>query len=138
MTHSRLWAAAGVLALCIVLVFFLSAPHAREVPATDDAASVAATTSPIVALHDSYAKGTHTYSGTVLAPDACASASASATLSGDASSTQTAVLNITLTSTSGVCLQLPTPISFSTTLLAPREASTTVTVNGTAASTTTS
>jgi hypothetical protein len=136
MTHSRLWAAAGILAACIILVFFLSAPHAREVPAADDSAGVASTTEPVVALHDSYAKGTHTYSGTVLASDACSSVDALATLSGTASSTQSVALALSLTSATGVCLRLPTQIPFSAEIAAPENASTTVSVNGVLASTT--
>ncbi len=132
----RLWAAGGILALVIIILFALSVPHAREVTAPARETAVPASPPPVT-LTDSYKKGTHTLSGTVLAPDACSSVTVDAALAGDASTTESIALALTLPADSGLCLQVPTSVSFRTTLAAPAGLPIAVTVNGVPATTTT-
>lgn len=134
MTHSRLWAAAGIIAAVIVVGFALSVPHTRDVGQV--AAPLSSTTAvPSVTLRDSYKKGVHTLSGSVLAPTACMSVSAYATTTGAASSTAI-TLALDMPPDSGLCLQLSTPLPFSTAVAAPAGVPVAVTVNGVVASTT--
>jgi len=137
MNHARLWLAAAIIAMVISLGFILSVPHARELPQTPEiATNNPATIVPAVALHDSYKKGTHTLTGSVFAPNACSTASAKASLVG-AGDKQAILVAVTLTTdTTGVCLELPTKVTFSTTLTAPSRLPLQATINGTTASTT--
>lgn len=135
MTHSRLLSAAGIILVGILIVFFLSVPHAQELASQIGATASSTPSTPLVTLSDSYAHGVHTYSGTFLAPNACTTLSANAVLAGDASSTQTVSLSLTYPADTGVCLELPTKTSFQTTLSAPQSATATVDVNGVLAST---
>ena len=134
MTHMRLRAAAAIIAAVVLLGFLLSAPHVREVP-IDTPAEVPEAT-PAVTLRDSFKKGTHTITGSLEAPDACHTLSASATFENTASSAETIQVAITLTESQGVCLELPTTLTFTTTVVAPAEAPLTATVNGAPATTT--
>jgi hypothetical protein len=141
MHHTRLSAAAGIIALVLLVGFVLSVPHTRDLmrPAPAPAPEVA---TPVVTLSTHYAKGTYTLSGTVTAPDACTIVSAAAALQGADASTSTTTtgqsiaLALTWSPDVGTCLMLPTPMSFSTTLVAPRDLPVSVTVNGAMASTT--
>ncbi len=134
MHYTRFWAAAAIIAVIILGGFALSVPHTRDVgqPARPEAP---ATTTPVVSLSDSYRRGTHTLSGTVLAPDACVIVTSSATTT-EVASTESIVLSIQMPPDSGTCLELPTPIPFTTTVDALKDAPITVTVNGETASTT--
>ncbi len=134
MHHTRIWISAGIIAAVVLVGFALSVPHTRDVPHAPTAAT--ASTTPAVTLHDAYRRGMHTLTGTILAPDACSVVSADATLVGDASSSQSIALAISMPPDSGVCLILPTVMSFSATLSAPAQLPVTVTVNGAAATTT--
>lgn len=135
MLHKRLWVSAVIIALVILLGFILSVPHARElaVPALQKKSPAS---TPSVSLKDSYKKGVHTLSGSVVAPNACASLNTTASLSGNSSSTQSIVVALQMPSSSGICLEIPTTLNFSTTLAAPKDVPIVVTVNGTPASTT--
>lgn len=124
----RLWGAAGIIALIVIGGFVLSVPHTRDIVETKVA--VQATSTPALALRDIYKKGIHSISGSLLAPDACAAASAEATLQGDASSSQSILLNITVDDDAGVCLELPTKVSFDTTIQAPANIPITALING--------
>lgn len=131
----RLWVAAVILGGVILASFALSVPHAREVRDATVAQSAAATTTmPTVALTDAYAQGTHTLSGTVMAPDACSNVLALATY---ASTTGQGIeLALTLTPATGVCLALPTAVAFKTTVEAPSGTAIETRLNGVLASTT--
>lgn len=146
MLHSRFWVAAGLIALAVIIGFAFSVPHTRDGKVQKKPAPVA-TTTPVVTLSDSYRKGTHTLSGSVMAPDACMSVSADASLFGAASSTATTTQSVATTSErielslvmpadDGVCLQIPTKTDFSTTIDAPEGLPIDVTLNGQPASTT--
>ncbi|MDD2657271.1 MAG: hypothetical protein PHD04_01240 [Candidatus Pacebacteria bacterium] len=135
MSHMRLWVAATIIALVVGIGFVLSVPHTRDVPQEQSALSLK-TSVPEVAFRDVLKKGVHTLSGSLMAPDACAAVSSAATLSGEASSTEAILLAITLESSSGVCLEVPTRMTFQTTVKASARLPVIVTVNGEIATTT--
>ena len=132
MNQKRLWIAAAIIALVIVAGFALSVPHTRDVP--EAAQSAEKEVVPVVALRDTYRKGVHTITGSLLAPNACTTVSANAALSG-ASSTQQIALTISMPSDTGICLEVPTPLTFQTTLAAPADLPFLVTVNDVVATT---
>ncbi|MBI3571952.1 hypothetical protein HY091_00235 [Candidatus Kaiserbacteria bacterium] len=123
-----------VIALVIGIGFAISVPHTRDLPAKHIVAPVAA--APTITLHDAYKKGTHTLTGSLVAPDACTAVSAAASLIGDASSSERIALAIAMPPNAGVCLEIPTPMTFSTTISAPAGLPIDASVNGIAASTT--
>ncbi len=125
--RTHILTAAILIALAIIVGFALSVPHTRDAGRTPMPA-VSTTSSTTITLHDAYKKGVHTLTGSVTAPDACATASATAETAGTSSSS--ILLAIDMPADAGVCLELPTPISFSTTVTAPAGASVTATVNG--------
>lgn len=137
MSHTRLWLAAGIIAIVIAIGFAFSVPHTTRDTVSKSASEPVAST-PLVTLHDSYKKGSHTISGSLEAPDACGSVTPEAALMGEASSTQHIQIALTVPPTTGVCLEIPTVIKFSTTLVAPADLPITVVVNGVVASTTAS
>lgn len=138
MHHMRLWAAAGIIAVVVVAGFALSVPHTRDLLVKKS--EITATTSvSVVKVRDVYRKGVHTLSGSVEAPNACATVVVSGTLEGDASNTARILLAISLPTTgTDICLQVPTTINFQTTVTGPASLPITATVNGVTASTTSS
>lgn len=135
MSQKRLWIAAAIIALVIGTSFILSVPHTtRDTVPTHTSAVV--TPQPIVALRDSYKKGKHTFTGSFMAPNACAEATTTASFVDDASTTPHILLDIAVSNDPGVCLQLPTSLTLGASLLAPAGLPITVTVNGVVASTT--
>ena len=130
--HMRLWVAAAIIAFVVLITFMLSVPHTRDLgvksPLSSETVSV-----PVVTLRDVFKKGLHTITGSVEASNACATASAEANMMSDASSTQSILVAISMHTDIGTCLQLPTPISFQTTITAPAHLPIIATVNGTAA-----
>lgn len=137
MSHKRLWVAAAIIAVVIFVGFILSVPHTRDIGNSSSSQNVA-TSAPSVSLHDSFKKGTHTITGLIEARNACASVSAQASLVGDATNASGILVMISLEKDSGVCLQVPTPIHFTTTVSAPAHLPITATVNGEVATTTAS
>ncbi len=133
----RLWTAAAIIIFFLVIGFILSAPSARDGVLPPSSSPPVATSTPVVTLRDSFKKGTHTISGSLEAPDACMSATAEASLTGASSSPVIAVA-IDMPPDSGICLQEPTPVTFSAALAAPADVPIEVTVNGVAATTSTS
>ena len=135
MIHTRLWIAAAIIAVVLVAGFAFSVPHTQD-GAVEASLSPATTSVPSVTLRDVFKKGTHTITGSFLAPNACTVVSAAAALLGDASSTESIRVDISLEDDEGVCLQLPTQESFSTTIAAPANLPLRATVNGEEATTT--
>jgi hypothetical protein len=131
MIQTRLWIVATIIAGIILVGFVLSVPHTRDI--LQEKAESPAPIVPVVSIHDVYRKGTHTLSGSVMAPNACTSINAAASVTGDASSTQSILLALTMPQDTGVCLQVPTPLTFSTTVAAPPNIPLTASVNGTTA-----
>ncbi|TSA44208.1 hypothetical protein D4R49_00540 [bacterium] len=136
MKYSRLWVLTAIIAFAILVGFVFSVPHTRD--STKPVEKNAATSAPAVTLRDSFKKGVHTITGSLLAPNACSVVTAQATLSGEASSTSSILLELLLPKDSGLCLQVPIKITFSTTITAPAQLPIIVTVNGVAATTTSS
>ncbi|HQT82580.1 MAG TPA: hypothetical protein PLW99_00270 [Candidatus Paceibacterota bacterium] len=134
MSHTRLWAAAIIIVVILLVGSVFSAPHTRDVAQTPSAP--VATTTPSVTLHDAYRKGVHTITGSIEAPNACAVVSAQANPLGNASTTDGIQVAISLATDTNVCLQLPTKMDFSTTITAPANLPLSATVNGAPATTT--
>lgn len=132
MSHKRLWVAASIIALVVLITFMLSVPHTRDVgvksPLSSEIPSV-----PVVAMHDSFKKGLHTITGSIEVPNACALVSAEASMASNASSTESILVAISLHTDTDVCLQLPTRATFQTSISAPASLPFIVTVNGTPA-----
>ena len=132
MNQKRLGVAATIIGLVIILGFILSVPHTRDIPKAPEPEKKEAVM-PSVTLHDVYKKGTHTITGSLVAPNACSSVSAQTSLAGEG-----ILVAVTLSIDSSVCLELPTRISFSTTIAAPAQLPLSATVNGSVAITTAS
>lgn len=137
MSHTRLWTAATIIAFFIAIGFVLSVPHTRDVPQELES-DVSTMPVPLVTLHDTYKKGVHTITGSLIAQDACTKISTQASLRGDTSTTQNILVEISAPANTDVCLQLPTRANFITTITAPAQLPIFVTVNGAIASTTAS
>lgn len=133
MKHSRLWILAAIIAFVIFGGFILSVPHTRDIqkPGSPSVAAIV----PAVTLRDSFKKGVHTVTGSLMAPNACATVSAEASLlQGDSG----ILINVSLPEDSDICLQVPTRTTFTTTISAPARLPLSATVNGKAATTTVS
>ena len=135
MSHMRLWTAAAIIAVFIFVGFVLSVPRASDGPVVSLPEEME-TPIPSVTLHDVFKKGTHTITASLLAPNACATLTASSTLQSTASSTENILVAINLAADTGVCLQMPTLMKVSTTVVAPVDMPITASVNGVTASTT--
>ena len=133
MMRHRYLTASLLIVLALVLGFWFSVPHTKDAGLKKNLATAAAI--PAVTLHDSYKKGTHTITGSLVAPDACAVVTALASLAG-ASSSPAILIAIALPATVGTCLEVPTALSFSTSIAAPANLPLYATVNGASASTT--
>lgn len=134
MSHTRLWIAAAIIASVIIVSFLLLVPHTRDIAATTP--PPVSPTTPSVILHDAFKKGVHTITGSVEAPNACAVVTAQASLESGVARAESIRVALSLENAAGVCLQVPTRVSFSTTFAAPAHLPLTATVNGLAASTT--
>lgn len=126
--QARLWIAAAIIALLVVTGFALSVPHTRDIQEAPTASAPASV--PLVTLRDTFKKGVHTITGSLPVPNACIAVSAEAT-----STAEGILIDISAPSDEGVCLQLPTTVSFQTTLAAPAHLPFTVRVNGSVATT---
>lgn len=134
MNNKRLWISAGIIAFVVLVVFVFSAPHTRDLGVKPS--SLATENVPAVALHDSFKKGLHTITGSLVVTNACTVVSASASLTTDVSDTESILVAISTLSDSGICLQQPTRVDFKTTVSASANLPITATVNGSSASTT--
>lgn len=135
MSHTRLWVVAAIVASAVVVSFLFSVPRTSDVAPAGEL-SAARSAAPAISLRDSFKKGVHTITGSVEAPDACTTASAQALLEGDTPEQQHIVVAVSLEGGEGVCLELPTRVSFSATVAAPAGIPLSATVNGAAATTT--
>ncbi|KKW40116.1 hypothetical protein A3I46_03070 [Candidatus Kaiserbacteria bacterium RIFCSPLOWO2_02_FULL_54_13] len=138
MSHIRLWTSAAIIAVVIIVGFVLSVPHTRDVPRPTDIEEQAPSV-PGVALHDSFKKGVHTITGSLMAPNACTTVTATAEVAGSAPDTESLpaqagiLISISMPEDTGVCLQLPTRANFSVTVKADAGLPIRATVNGLAA-----
>ncbi|MHB0865822.1 MAG: hypothetical protein ACYC1Y_02890 [Minisyncoccota bacterium] len=135
MRHMRLRVASTIIALIILVGFAISAPHTRDIVETFPS-QTPATSTPSVTLHDVFRKGVHTITGSIEAPTPCTSLIATAAGTGSASSTTGILVTISMPPDTGVCLQQPTTLTFSTTVTAPAGVPITASVNGFTATTT--
>lgn len=134
MNRKRFWAAAAIISVLILVGFIFSVPHTRDLQVKQAALPIPPV--PVVTLHDTYKKGTHTITGTVSVPNACTPIKAQANPIGTASSTTSIQMVITYSADAGLCLQVQTPVHFETTVVAPSNIPITANVNGQVASTT--
>lgn len=124
MIRMRLWTASAVILAVILAGFVLSVPHTKD-------ATVAPTPAPVpvaVLVQDTYAKGTHTITTTLEAPDACATATAEATLVEGGIQ-----VSIAMPPDVGICLELPHRMALTSTIAAEPNLPISVVVNGEAA-----
>lgn len=138
MNSMRLWISAAIIALVIFASFALSVPRTRDSEKESLLSSNVSTSSPNVILRDSFKKGLHTITGSIEAPNVCASVSVSAVVTKSASSTESIAVAILMHKDSGICLQVPARINFQTTVSAPANLPIIVTVDGSFATTTAS
>lgn len=134
MNHSRLWVVATIIAAVVLFGFVLSVPRTGDLAAKP--LQSAAETVPSVSLRDSFKKGLHTLTGSLEVPNACTAVTARASRMGDASGTEGIQVELSFPDDTGVCLQVPTRATFSTTVNAPAKLPITVFVNGGIATTT--
>ncbi len=134
MKSSRLWLAASIFALVLVISFIISVPHTRDVTEMQSTLDAAASV-PVVTLRDSFKNGAHTITGSLEAPNACVTVTAEAYLTGDESGAESIRLALMFANDTGVCLQIPTRMDFKATVSAPSGLPITATVNGIAATT---
>lgn len=132
MKYSRLWISAAIIALIVLISFALSVPHTYD--GMQPAETMRVLVPPVVAVRDMFKKGTHTITGSIKAPDACTTVHAEA--NHIASSTDSIVVMISMPEDTGICLEVPTTLQFSTTVDAAAGLPITVIVDGVQASTT--
>lgn len=125
--HTRLWVAALIIIVVVVGIFVLSVPRAREV-ASPTGSTTASAQLPIT-YHDSYKKGMHTITGTVMVPDACTTITADASLDTTSGSPRIE-LALSVPTDDQICLQVPTRLSFSVTVAASASTPIDVLLNG--------
>lgn len=135
MLQRRLWLAASIIAVVIVGGFALSVPHTREAGAPLPAEAEQENAVRIT-FTDTSRRGLRTISGSVLAPDACSILHATSSLEGDASTTEKVIVTLDMPPSTGVCLELPTEMAFSTALMAPASIPLEIHINGVLATTT--
>jgi len=136
MNHTRLWTISIIIALVIIVGFVLSVPHTRD--AVQAPSQETTTIIPIVTVHDVFKKGVHTITGSLNAPNACTAITAETSLTSDESNATSGILiQLSMSEDTGICLQLPTRVNFTTTISAPALLPITATVNGLVATTTT-
>jgi hypothetical protein len=123
MMHSHTRLAIGIGIGILAFSFFFSAPRTRDV--IEETAPVVTPVAFTVSAQDVFKKGVHTITGSIEAPNACATVRAEAFYEG----AETIRLAITMTPYEGTCLQLPTRMRFSTSVSAPAKTPLIATVN---------
>jgi hypothetical protein len=133
----RVWSAAAVIGAVLIIGFVLSVPEVRDLGTKLDG-STAASSTPMVYVHDVYKKGTHTISAEIQLPDACAIISGEADVTPGSASGTPDLVNLTLSAPpdSGICLEEPATTTLSFTAAADADALITASINGNDASTT--
>ena len=125
----RLWVATLIIAVAVIGGFALSVPRAREIPEPSGSPAITSPP-PVVTLHDSFANGDHSITGSIVAPDVCASLTASASVEGEHIG-----LVLTMPEDTQPCLHVPTKLTFSVSVKAAADAPIDVSVNGVSATT---
>ena len=127
MMYSRSRLAIGVLIGILAFSFFFSVPRTRDV--IEQSLPVVAPEAPSVSVQDTFKKGSHTITGSVEAPNACATIHAEALYENAETPDARIHIVITMTPYEGTCLQLPTRMRFSVTVSAPAKLPIIATVN---------
>lgn len=131
MNHTRLWIVSALIACIIVASFLVSILRAQRAEAPGGSLPLATEAVPAaVTVKDVFRKGTHTISGSVVVPDACTTPTTESSLGGEAPDSQSIILDLSYPEDVGVCLQVPTSVSFTTTIAAPAGLPIIVMVNG--------
>lgn len=128
----RLLVSSAIIVTVVLITFIISVPRTNDDAVTSTILSETKSV-PTIILNDSFKKGVHTISGFIEAPNACATVSTSATLTGNDSSEDGILVTILMQTDSEICLQIPTRISFQTTIEASNNLPISATVNGFAA-----
>ncbi len=129
MNYPRFYLVIGILVAVLAFVFLFSVPRTYD-DVDEQIIVVSETEAPKVSLKDVFKKGAHTLTGSIEAPNACASVDAEAMYEKDVSGEERISIAITLTQHDGICLQLPTQLRFSESVSAPADLPISVTVNG--------
>ncbi len=127
----RAWHFLAILLIVVVAAYAFYAYHTSEGVVPPKAAVKPSAT--LASITHAYAKGTHTVSGTVLAPDACTNVNATASF---ASSSDEIRVDIEAPADQGLCLQLPTAVTFSVKASGDSSATAAIYLNGALATTT--
>lgn len=131
----RVWIGVGIFLGVFIIAFAIFALRTTEGPAAATATVPDAAAITDVSVTDTYTSksGLHTIKGTATVPNACTPLTATTSMSA-ASST---VIRVDLSAErgTGVCLELPTEVSFSVTSDAPKDDSVEVYANGALAAT---
>ena len=137
MNHTRLWIVSALIACLIVASFLVSILRAQRAEAPGASVlPIAETAQSAVSIKDTFKKGVHTISGSLVVPDACTTPIVDVVVGGDSSDPQSIIVDLAYPEDTGVCLQMPTSVSFSTNVTAPEGLPILVMVNGTIATTT--
>jgi hypothetical protein len=125
----RKWIVAGIFLGVLVIAFAIFIIRLEEGP-VPASGNVVATTADIRDIHfiDSYKSGVHTLKGRATLPSACTTLNATASIA----EATTTVLRIDLSAPADtdICLQLPTEVSFATTVEGPADLPIDVYANG--------
>lgn len=129
MSTRRLRILALIILGALIAGFVILVPRGKVQSPTADAAS---TTSgiPEVTLVDSFKKGTHTISGSIVVYNACVAVATEALVIEDGANPSGIQISITRAPSEGICLELPTRIPFEKKVKAPRGLALTALVDG--------
>ncbi|MSU74513.1 hypothetical protein EXS57_01905 [Candidatus Kaiserbacteria bacterium] len=130
MSHKRLLVASTIIACVVFIGFILSVPLTRDIGGVT--AQKILVNVPSVTLRDVYKKGIHTITGSLEVSNSCTTATVQASLSG----TGSILVEVNSPEDIGICLQVPTRITFTTSIVAPAALPIIATVNGSVATTT--
>jgi hypothetical protein len=128
MTPRRLRILALIILGTIIIGFVLFVPKGKvqspsaQVPAADAL--------PAVSLSDTFKKGTHTISGSLEVHNACVAVAAEASVINDGATPRGIAVAITRTPSEGICLELPTRITFQKKVVAPKDLPLSATIDG--------
>ena len=125
----RSWILAFALLIALIAAYAFYAIHAGGGAAAGERATARATAT-FVSVKDTYSGGTHSISGIVLAPDACAEAVATTTIADGIR------VDVTVPASEGICLEVPTKEPFAASASGDADAVVSVYLDGVFATTT--
>ena len=134
MSPRRLRILAIIILGILVIGFILFVP--RGTVQSPSVVSNAEDQAAAVIVSDSFKKGTHTITGSIEVRNACVGVAAEASVQGDPTQPAGILIAVTRTPTEGICLELPTKVTFQKKVSAPKGTPISATVDGKPASTT--